>query len=77
MKLLTKFSLVNLLMMTIVFFTSSILLFLFTKAVLVKEIDKNLRGIERRTNNYVKQFNALPSDNQLGDEKISFFLQDS
>jgi len=74
MKLLTKFSLVNLLMMTIVFFTSSILLFLFTKAVLVKEIDKNLRGIERRTNNYVKQFNALPSDNQLGDEKISFFL---
>ncbi|HWB23929.1 MAG TPA: HAMP domain-containing sensor histidine kinase [Chitinophagaceae bacterium] len=72
MKLLTKYSLVNLAVMVVIFLLSSLSLYLLTQTILLREMDSDLAGIETRINSYIKQYHQLPEGNPLDEEKIDF-----
>ena len=72
MKLLTKYSLVNLLVMIAIFLISSLAIYLLTQAILVREMDNDLAGIEKKVDTYIKEFNALPQGHPLDEERINF-----
>ena len=72
MKLLTKYSLVNLLVMVAIFLISSGAIYVLTQAILIREMDNDLTGIEQKVNNYIKQYNTLPKGYPLDEERISF-----
>jgi len=72
MKLLTRYSLINLLVMVVIFWVSGVILYLFTKAILIREMDADLNGIEENVKIYVNRFNALPQSYPLDEERIKF-----
>jgi len=72
MKLLTRFSLVNLFVMVGIFLASSLIIYKFTQVILIREIDADLRGVEEKVSSYVKQYNSLPKGFALDEEIISF-----
>ena len=74
MKLLTKYSLINLGVMVAVFLASSIVLYRFTQKILIHEMDSDLKGVEIKIQAYVKQFNAFPIASLMDEEKISYVL---
>src|SRR5665647_2258143 len=74
MKLLTKYSLLNLLVMVAVFLASSLVLYWFTQKILISEMDSDLNGVENKIQKYVKQFNAFPTSSLMDEEKISYAL---
>ncbi len=74
MKLLTKYSLVNLMVMVVIFLVSSMVLYRFAKVILIREMDDDLGGIENKVTLYVKQYNALPQGYPLDEEKINFTI---
>jgi signal transduction histidine kinase len=74
MKLLTRYSLINLLVMVVIFFVSSLTLYLFNKVILVREMDGDLGGIEEKIKTYVNQYHALPSLYALDEEQINFYV---
>ncbi|HQS04054.1 MAG TPA: HAMP domain-containing sensor histidine kinase [Daejeonella sp.] len=73
-KLLTWFSLVNLMVMVAIFLLSSIVLYQLTKVILIREMDDDLSGIENKVKVYVSEFNKLPEAYPLDEEKINFVL---
>ncbi|MBS1669640.1 MAG: HAMP domain-containing histidine kinase [Bacteroidetes bacterium] len=72
MKLLTRFSLINLLVMVLIFFVSSLVIYELFQAILIKEMDGDLGGIEKKVKNYIAQYHSLPEGYPLDEEKISF-----
>jgi signal transduction histidine kinase len=74
MKLLTKYSLLNLGVMVAVFLASSLVLYRFTQKILIHEMDSDLKGVENKIQTYVKQFNAFPTASLMDEEKISYVL---
>ena len=72
MKMLTKYSLANLIIMVAIFIVSALLLFRFTQVILIREIDGDLTCVEKKVQQYVKQHNALPEDHPLGEEELRF-----
>ncbi len=74
MKLLTKYSMVNLLVMAGIFLISSLVLYLLTQVILIHEMDGDLGGIEEKVNVYVKQYKTLPQGYPLDEERINFVL---
>ena len=72
MKLLTRFSLINLLVMVLIFFISSLVIYELFQAILIKEMDGDLGGIEKKVKNYIAQYHAIPQGYPLDEEKISF-----
>jgi signal transduction histidine kinase len=74
MKLLTKFSLINLLMMIIIFLVSSLIIYQLTEVILIREMDGDLSGIETKVKKYISQFHVIPQGYPLDEEKISFLL---
>ena len=48
MKLLTKYSLVNLLAMIVIFLISSGAIYFLTQVILIREMDADLAGIEKK-----------------------------
>jgi signal transduction histidine kinase len=73
MKLLTRYSLINLLVMIVIFFVSSLTLYLFNKVILLREIDGDLGGIEDKIKEYANQYHALPNLYALDEEQINFY----
>jgi len=74
MKLLTRYSLINLLVMIVVFLVSSLTLYLFNKIILLREMDGDLNGIEYKIKDYVTQYHALPHLYALDEEEIDFYV---
>src|SRR5665213_1376826 len=72
MKILTKYSLVNLIVMVTIFIVSALFLYKFTQVILIREMDADLAGVEKKVQQYVKQYNAFPEDHPLDEEEISF-----
>lgn len=73
MKLLTRYSLINLLVMVVIFFVSSLTLYFFIKVILLREIDGDLGGIEDKINEYVTTYHTLPELYALDEEQINFY----
>jgi len=69
MKLLNKFSLINLLLMIFIFIVSSIIIYNLTQVILLREIDNDLAGIEEKINNYVSKNQMFPIGNPLDAER--------
>ena len=72
MKLLNKFSLINLLLMIFIFIVSSIIIYNLTQVILLREIDNDLAGIEEKINNYVSKNQMFPIGNPLDEERLIF-----
>jgi signal transduction histidine kinase len=72
MKLLTKYSLVNLLVMVVIFIISSTVLYVLSQTILINEGDGDLAGIEGKIDAYIKQNNELPHGFTLDEEQLSF-----
>lgn len=72
MKLLTKYSLVNLLAMVVIFLISSGAIYFLTQVILIREMDADLTGIEKKVSLYTKEYNKLPQGFALDEEKIKF-----
>ncbi len=72
MKLLTKYSLVNLLAMVVIFLISSGAIYFLTQVILIREMDADLTGIEKKVSLYIKEYNKLPEGFALDEEKIKF-----
>ena len=72
MKLLNKFSLINLLLMIFIFIVSSIIIYNLTQVILLREIDNDLVGIEEKINNYVSKNQIFPIGNPLDEERLIF-----
>ena len=72
MNLLTRYSLINLLVLVVVFLVSSVVLYLFTKVILIREMDGDLTGIEENVKIYVSRYNKLPQAYSLDEERIKF-----
>lgn len=73
-KLLTRFSMVNLMVMIAIFLFSSIILYQLTKIILIREMDDDLSGIENKVRVYVSEFNKLPEAYPLDEERMNFVL---
>jgi len=73
MKLLTRYSLINLLVMVVIFFVSSLTLYFFIKVILLREIDGDLGGIEDKIKEYVSTYHTLPNLYALDEEQINFY----
>ncbi|HEY5406313.1 MAG TPA: HAMP domain-containing sensor histidine kinase [Ginsengibacter sp.] len=72
MKLLTRFSLVNLIVMVAIFLASSLIIYKFTQVILIREMDADLKGVEEKVETYIKQYNRMPTGFPLDEEMISF-----
>ena len=72
MKLLTKYSLVNLIILITIFMVSSLLLFKFTQLILIREMNADLSGVQKKVEDYVIQHDAFPQGFALDEEEISF-----
>lgn len=72
MKLLTRYSLINLLVMIVIFFVSSFTLYSFIRVILLRELDGDLNGIEEKIKTYVNEYHALPHLYALDEERINF-----
>jgi len=72
MKLLTKYSLVTLLVMIVIFLISSLSINKLIQVVLIKEMDADLEGVEAKIHTYVDQYKSLPPASPLNEARISF-----
>ncbi|MDE3182938.1 MAG: HAMP domain-containing histidine kinase [Bacteroidota bacterium] len=72
MKLLTKYSLVNLIIMVAIFIVSSLLLYKFSQLILIREMNADLTGVQKKVQEYVKQHNAFPVGFPLDEEEVSY-----
>jgi signal transduction histidine kinase len=70
-KLLTKFSMYNLMVMVAIFLFSSIILYQLTKIILIREMDDDLAGIENKVIAYVTEFKKLPEVYPLDEERMN------
>ena len=72
MKLLTKYSLANILVMVAIFIASSLVLFKFTQIILIREMNADLAGIETKVIDYVNLHNSFPAGYLTDEAFISF-----
>src|SRR5664279_2422002 len=72
MKLLTKYSLVNVIVMVAIFIASSFLLYKFTQVILIREMNADLRGVQNKIGEYVNRYNDFPKGFPLDEEELSF-----
>ncbi len=72
MKLLTKYSVANLMVMVTIFIATALLLNKFIHVILVREMDADLTGVQKKVDDYVKQHNTFPTGYALDEEEISF-----
>lgn len=74
MKLLTKYSWLNLMVMVAIFLASSLVIFKFTQVILIRERNADLAGVENTIRMYVKKFDSLPQASPLDEENIKYVL---
>ncbi len=71
MRLLTRFSLANLLVMLAIFLATSLIIYHFTQVILVREMKADLDGVEANIVLFIKQHDSFPTGFSLDEEKIS------
>ncbi|HET6256784.1 MAG TPA: HAMP domain-containing sensor histidine kinase [Puia sp.] len=72
MKLFTKYTRINLLVMVVVFLLSVASTYLLTNYVLIREMDADLGGIRDRLIDYYTQFHQLPTGYVLDEEQVTY-----
>lgn len=72
MKLFTKYTRINLLIMVIVFLLSAESTYLLTNYVLIREMDADLSGIRDRIRGYYGQYHQLPAGHVLDEEQVTY-----
>jgi signal transduction histidine kinase len=72
MKLFTKYTRINLLVMVIVFLLSAASTYLLTSYVLTREMDADLSGIRDRLIDYYSQYHQLPAGHVLDEEQVTY-----
>src|ERR1700691_2229422 len=72
MKLFTKYTRINLVVMVIVFLLSAASTYLLTNYVLIREMDGDLSGIHRRILDYYAQYHQLPAGHALDEEQVTY-----
>jgi signal transduction histidine kinase len=72
MKLFTKYTRINLLVMVIVFLLSAASTYLLTNYVLIREMDADLGGIRDRLIDYYGQYHQLPVGHVLDEEQVTY-----
>jgi signal transduction histidine kinase len=72
MKLFTKYTRINLLVMVIVFLLSAESTYLLTNYVLTREMDADLSGIRVRIRDYYGQYHQLPGGHALDEEQVTY-----
>ena len=72
MKLFTKYTRINLLIMVIVFLLSAESTYLLTNYALTREMDADLSGIRDRIRDYYGQYHQLPGGHALDEEQVSY-----
>ncbi|HEV3412980.1 MAG TPA: HAMP domain-containing sensor histidine kinase [Puia sp.] len=72
MKLFTKYTRINLLVMVIVFLLSVGSTYLLTNYVLIREMDADLAGIRDRLIVYYTQYHQLPAGHVLDEEQVTY-----
>jgi signal transduction histidine kinase len=72
MKLFTKYTRINLLVMVIVFLLSAASTYLLTSYVLTHEMDADLSGIRDRLIDYYSQYHQLPAGHVLDEEQVTY-----
>ena len=77
MKLLSKFNRVNVMATVIVLFLSGICYYFLISAILIHQLDKDLKVEEQEVKDFVKQNNRLPEPTNYKDLKDFFLHSDS
>jgi signal transduction histidine kinase len=72
MKLFTKYTRINLMVMVIVFLLSVVSTYLLTNYVLIREMDADLAGIRDRLIVYYDQYHQLPTGHVLDEEQVTY-----
>lgn len=72
MKLFTKYTRINLLVMVIVFLLSAESTYLLTNYVVTREMDADLSGIRDRIRDYYGQYHQLPGGHPLDEEQVTY-----
>ena len=72
MKLFTKYTRINLLVMVVVFLLSVASTYLLTNYVLIREMDADLAGIRDRLIDYYTQYHQLPTGHVLDEEQVTY-----
>jgi len=71
MKLLAKYSRINLFVTIIIFLVSSAAYYFFLSYILIRQVDEDLKIEEQEINVYVKKYNRLPESMPVNDQVIS------
>src|SRR5580704_15582897 len=72
MKLFTKYTRINLLVMVLIFLLSAESTYLLTNYVLNREMDADLSGIRERIKDYYRQYHQLPAGHVLDEEQVTY-----
>jgi signal transduction histidine kinase len=72
MKLFTKYTRINLLIMVVVFLLSAESTYLLTNYALIREMDADLSGVRERIQDYLHQYHSLPGGHPLDEVQISY-----
>jgi two-component system, OmpR family, sensor histidine kinase QseC len=72
MKLLTKYSRINLLSSVIIFVLASIAFYILLRLVLVSQVDEDLKIEQHEIEMYVQRFNRVPEAMPVKDQKIYY-----
>jgi signal transduction histidine kinase len=72
MKLFTKYTRINLLIMVVVFLLSAESTYLLTNYALIREMDADLSGVRERIQDYLHQYHSLPGGHPLDEVQVSF-----
>jgi signal transduction histidine kinase len=72
MKLFTKYTRINLLIMVVVFLLSAESTYLLTNYALIREMDADLSGVRERIQDYLHQYHSLPGGHPLDEVQVSY-----
>jgi signal transduction histidine kinase len=72
MKLFTKYTRVNLLVMLLVFLLSAGSIYFLMNLVLIREMDADLSGIRDRIADYYSKYHEFPAGHPLDEEQVSY-----
>jgi signal transduction histidine kinase len=72
MKLFTKYTRINLLIMVVVFLLSAESTYLLTNYALIREMDADLSGVRGRIQDYLHQYHSLPGGHPLDEVQVSY-----
>jgi signal transduction histidine kinase len=72
MKLFTKYTRINLLVMVVVFLLSAESTYLLTNYALIREMDADLSGVRERIQDYLHQYHSLPGGHPIDEVQVTY-----